>query len=184
VTQRATRLKTATARDAAFILDTLGGASELTNGAARVAWSEFRAAHPDDGLYVIVGRPASLPTAELRRVNRGSEATLRGQSGWRPIGLLHIEVDRAHARGHLFLILHPSARRRGYGADLWPEIARAARALGLHKVEAEVAGWNTAMRAALGRATPMVREGVLRDHIRHEGRWWDTEVWGKVMNDE
>jgi len=95
--------------------------------------------------------------------------------------LLHVEVDRAHARGHLFLLLHPSARRRGYGRDLWPQIARAARALGLHKVEAEVAGWNTAMRAALGRATPMAREGVLRDHVRHDGRWWDTEVWGWVI---
>lgn len=91
-------------------------------------------------------------------------------------------IVRAHGRGELGFWLLPEHWRQGYMAEALPlVIDHGFRALGLHRIMAEVETENTASANVL-RRSGFVHEGTLRECERKDGRYLSLDVFG-LLND-
>lgn len=78
---------------------------------------------------------------------------------------------------------HPGYRGKGYGADALRLIIRYAFAeLNLNRIELTVMDYNTAAIKAYDRVG-FVREGVMRQAVRREGRYADMLLYGLISQD-
>jgi RimJ/RimL family protein N-acetyltransferase len=72
---------------------------------------------------------------------------------------------------------------RGYGTDAMRTIVGYGfREMGLHRIQLDVAAFNTAGIRAYAKAG-FVEEGRRRQAIFHDGRWYD-EVWMSILDEE
>ena len=126
----------------------------------------------------------------LVRTDDGRREDLRGfaicrVSDGAPIG--SVEISRI-ARGnfqsaYLGYRIAASERRQGYMTEaLQLALRHAFRALGLHRVEANIEPGNEASIALVRRAG-FTREGFSRRYLKHGGRWRDHERWALLRED-
>lgn len=72
---------------------------------------------------------------------------------------------------------------RGYGTDaVRTVVSYGFREMGLHRIQLDVAAFNTAGIRAYAKAG-FVEEGRRRQAIFHDGRWYD-EVWMSILDEE
>jgi RimJ/RimL family protein N-acetyltransferase len=80
------------------------------------------------------------------------------------------------------LIVHPDARGRGLGAAVLRAVTRDAFSRGVHRVEGEVYGFNTAGLRSF-EAAGFRREGVRRQAYDRHGEWQDGVLFGVLADD-
>ena len=126
---------------------------------------------------------------EREKARRGEpglvEFRLRTLSDDRLIGFAMLYgLDGAHQAGRLAWGIGEAAYRgKGYGADALQLVLRYAfDELNLHRVGAEVPAYNTRALHVLERAG-WRREGVLREALRRDGRWWDLLLLGILRSE-
>jgi UDP-4-amino-4,6-dideoxy-N-acetyl-beta-L-altrosamine N-acetyltransferase len=115
----------------------------------------------------------------------------RERQGWlismdgTPVGAGFISgLRREHRRADFGLYLaDSSARGRGVGAAAVYLLSRHAfEHMALHKLSCEALSFNTGAIATYSKAG-FEEEGVLREHIRRDGRWVDVHVFA-MLEDE
>ena len=79
------------------------------------------------------------------------------------------------------LVVAPGARGRGLGAAILRAVARDAFAAGLHRLEGEVYGFNTAALRSFD-AAGFTREGVRRRAYDRHGGWQDGVCFGLLAD--
>lgn len=158
-------------------------------GRGDVPWLAELVSHPDVSAFLAAVRP-STPEAILAEIERAE----REPEGF---GVLVIE-ERGEPRGTVTwervnrrsgiasisgLALDPRARGRGIAAlALELLVAELLGARGLHRVQAEVYGFNERGAAVVERAG-FVREGVRRSAYWRDGRWVDGILFGLIAED-
>jgi RimJ/RimL family protein N-acetyltransferase len=80
------------------------------------------------------------------------------------------------------LMLDPAFRGRGLGTMVLRALTEHAFAAGVHRVEGEVLGFNTAAVAAF-EAAGFTREGVRRRAYLRDGSWTDSVLLGRLAED-
>ncbi len=135
---------------------------EFADGAARIArYLEHRGAGHQRRLFVYV--------AVLK--SSGQIVGTAGLSRFQPaIASLGLGVASSHGA-------------RGYGTELATRLlAYGFEDVGLHRISADVAIENLACIRVLEKAG-MVREGIARDCIRAQGRWWTEAKYAMLRPD-
>lgn len=112
--------------------------------------------------FLLVNRQTGLPIGEC------------GFNNW----------AKVHARAELFYSLnHDADKRQGYTTEALEVILQYGfTELGLHRIEALAAGWNTPSIKLLQRYG-FIHEGTLREHYCYEGKWEDSEIWGLLAKE-
>jgi ribosomal-protein-alanine N-acetyltransferase len=96
------------------------------------------------------------------------------------VGCVGLRIEGAHARGELGYWIGTPYWRRGYATEAARRVvAFAFQTLGLNRVHSSCFTRNSASARVLEKAG-LVREGVLRGHVRRFGRFEDLAVYGTV----
>ncbi len=135
---------------------------EFADGAARIArYLEHRGAGDQRRLFVYV---AILKSS-------GALVATAGLSRYQPaVASLGLSVASSHGA-------------RGYGTELATRLlGYGFEDLGLHRIDADVAIENLACMRVLEKVG-MVREGIARDCIRAQGRWWTEAKFAILRTD-
>ena len=140
-------------------------------------------------IRALAGEEAVAPFLSTSAADRLEDALAEGE-------LLVAEVDGAAAgavrvatvnrRSRIAavrtLMVAPDARGRGLGAAILRAVVRDAFARGIHRVEGEVYGFNTAALRSFERAG-FTREGVRRRAYDRHGAWQDGVSFGLLAED-
>jgi RimJ/RimL family protein N-acetyltransferase len=154
-----------------------------------VPWLADLVSHPEVSPFLAAVRAASPAeiAAEIERAERDPEGfgVLVIEAGGEPLGT--VTWERVNRRSRIAsvsgLALDPRARGRGIAAAaIELLVAELLDARGLHRVQAEVYGFNERGAAFFERAG-FVREGVRRLAYWRDGHWVDGVCFGLVAED-
>lgn len=101
-----------------------------------------------------------------------------------PIGQVHLKSISPHMSHHrnseVGIDVLPEYQGEGYGSEAirWV-LDYAFRRAGLHRVNIRAFGWNEGAWKLYERLG-FKREGVMREELWHEGRWWDGILMGML----
>lgn len=100
-----------------------------------------------------------------------------------PIGSAGLElVSASHRRASFGYVLDPRHWGRGYATATALEVGRAARKLGVHRLEATCHPDNQASARVLEKAGLRL-EGRMRDHLLARGQWRDSLLFAEILED-
>ena len=150
--------------------------SNLSNNKLPNAKEAARLQHVvSEGLMgaVICLAPTTEEIAAGKLVRHG---TAIGQVNLKTIG----PAIAHHRLSEISIDILPAYQGKGYGSEAirWT-LDYAFRRTGLHKVKIRAFGWNTgAIR--LYERLGFKLEGIHREELWHDGRWWDGYEWGML----
>lgn len=154
-----------------------------------VPWLAELVSQPEVSAFLAAVRPSTPEEilAEIERAERETEdlGVLVIEESGEPRGT--VTWERVNRRSGIAsvsgLALDPRARGRGVAAAaLELLVSELLDARGLHRVQAEVYGFNERGAAFLERAG-FVREGVRRQAYRRDDRWVDGILFGLIAED-
>jgi RimJ/RimL family protein N-acetyltransferase len=100
----------------------------------------------------------------------------------KPVGFVLLgtatDGEAQHRRSVLRIAVEPEEQGKGYGREAvrWA-LDWAFNTAGLHRVEVSVPGYNEKVIGLFERLR-FVKEGIKRQHLWFDGRWWDEMIFG------
>ncbi|GLW16653.1 N-acetyltransferase [Streptomyces sp. NBRC 13847] len=140
------------------------------------------------GPFDEAGSRASVAAKAARTTLRASGDVLQFAVVVRASGVLVGDVtfvwkSREHRQGGIGYVFHPDHAGRGYATEASRALLRLGfEELGLHRVQAELDGRNTASARVLERLG-MRREGHLRENEFLDGEWADEVVYAMLARE-
>ncbi|MGX1973743.1 GNAT family N-acetyltransferase [Streptomyces kronopolitis] len=140
------------------------------------------------GPFDETGSRASVAAKAARTTLRASGDVLQFAVVVRASGVLVGDVtfvwkSREHRQGGIGYVFHPDHAGRGYATEASRALLRLGfEELGLHRVQAELDGRNTASARVLERLG-MRREGHLRENEFLDGEWADEVVYAMLARE-
>lgn len=98
-----------------------------------------------------------------------------------PIGAVELEMSLRHNRAQVTVYIMEKYRSPSYALKVWESVCRIANTSHIHKLLMEVASWNDPVVKALRKVPDVTEEAVLRDHIKKDGKYYDTHVFAKFF---
>lgn len=107
---------------------------------------------------------------------------LHRASGFRRTGVVGFVPTSEPLVAELVLMLSDPQSYFKFTAALWPAILFRAAALGLHRLEFQVAAWQTGLLKSLDGEPTILKEGIQRSAVRANGAWWDLHLFGVLLD--